>query len=42
MVDGILLTFKKPENISKKIQSFAHGEFNKERLINEKNIQKNR
>ncbi len=31
---------QKPENISKKIQSFAHGEFNKERLINEKNIQK--
>tara|TARA_A100001015_G_scaffold274909_1_gene331681 strand:+ start:2717 stop:3523 length:807 start_codon:yes stop_codon:yes gene_type:complete len=29
---------QKPENISKKIQSFAHGEFNKERLINEKNI----
>ena len=23
---------------SKKIQSFAHGEFNKERLINEENI----
>ena len=29
---------QKPENISKKIQSFAHGEFNKEHLINEENI----
>ena len=27
-----------PENISKKIQSFAHGEFNKSELINLKNI----
>jgi len=29
-----------PENISKKIKSFAHGEFNKEHLSNEKNILK--
>ena len=28
------------ENISKKIKSFAHGEFNKEHLTNEKEIQK--
>ncbi len=27
-----------PENISKKIQSFAHGEFNKANIINEENI----
>ena len=27
-----------PENISKKIQSFAHGEFNKVNIINEENI----
>ncbi len=27
-----------PKNISKKIKSFAHGEFNKEHLIDEKNI----
>ena len=27
-----------PENISKKIQSFAHGEFNKDHIINEENI----
>ena len=27
-----------PENISKKIKSFAHGEFNKEHLVDEKNI----
>ena len=28
-----------PKNISKKIKSFAHGEFHKEHLVNEKNIQ---
>ena len=27
-----------PENISRKIQSFAHGEFNKTHIINEENI----
>ena len=27
-----------PENISKKIKSFAHGEFNKEKIVNEENI----
>ena len=27
-----------PENISKKIKSFAHGEFNKEEIVNEENI----
>ena len=27
-----------PENISKKIKSFAHGEFNKENISNEENI----
>ena len=27
-----------PENISKKIKSFAHGEFNKENITNEENI----
>ena len=27
-----------PENISKKIKSFAHGEFNKDDIVNEKNI----
>ena len=30
-----------PENISKKIKSFAHGEFNKENFTNEENIKKN-
>ena len=29
-----------PENISKKIKSFAHGEFNKAHFINEENIKK--
>ena len=29
-----------PENISKKIQSFAHGEFNKPNFSNKKNIEK--
>jgi len=28
-----------PENISKKIKSFAHGEFHKKHLVDEKNIQ---
>ena len=27
-----------PENISKKIKSFAHGEFNKDSIVNEENI----
>jgi len=27
-----------PENISKKIKSFAHGEFNKKNFVNLKNI----
>ena len=27
-----------PENISKKIKSFAHGEFNKDHLVNTENI----
>jgi len=29
-----------PKNISKKIKSFAHGEFNKENFVNEENIKK--
>ena len=29
-----------PENISKKIKSFAHGEFNKEHLADEAKIKK--
>ena len=28
-----------PENISRKIKSFAHGEYHKEHLVDEKNIQ---
>ena len=38
MVGGIFFSAETPENISKKIKSFAHGEYNKIQIINEDNI----
>ena len=39
MVDGIFLTLKARHRLKKKIESFAHSEYNKEEYKNLKNIE---